>query len=371
MLARHRMAPRFTVFVRLVLTCLVMTSSGCNLDFHRDVRLYLEEPFPQKLSAWHLFTTTDHGRLTPNARVLPYDLNTPLFSDYADKYRFIWMPLGTSAEYKEEVPFEFPVGTIFAKTFAFPADGHPGEERLIETRLLVRTKSRWVPLPYIWNAGQTEATLQLVPNPVAIRYTDAAGRAHDFTYQIPNTNECRECHDNMKALQPIGPKARNLNKDFSYSDGAANQLARWTTVGYLRGAPAPSAAPRAAKWSEPSTGSLDERARAYLDNNCAHCHQPGGTAGYTGVDFRLGHFDPAGFGVCKHPNSAGNMGDRRYDLVPGDPEDSILVYRLESSAPKIMMPQIGRAVVHTEGVALVREWVAALQGAPCASVAQR
>jgi uncharacterized repeat protein (TIGR03806 family) len=370
MLVRQRIAPRLMGFAFFALACMAGVFSGCNLDFHRDVRLYLEEPFPQKLSAWHLFTVS-RGHLTPNARVLPYDLNTPLFSDYADKYRFIWMPPGNSAEYREDVPFEFPVGTIFAKSFAFPAEHQSGEERLIETRLLVRTKSAWVPLPYIWNDRQTEATLQLVPNPVAIRYRDAAGRAHNFTYQIPNTNECRECHDNNKSLQPIGPKARNLNKDFSYSDGAANQLARWTAVGYLHGAPAPAAAPRAAKWSEPSTGSLDERARAYLDNNCAHCHQPGGTAGYTGVDFRLGHFNPRGFGVCKHPNSAGNMGDRRYDLVPGRPDDSILVYRLESTAPKIMMPQIGRAVVHTEGVALLREWVTALQGAACNLAAPR
>lgn len=370
MLARSRSAPRFAGFTYLVLACLATAFSGCDLRFHREVRLYLQEPFPQKLSAWHLFTAAG-GHLTPNARVLPYDLNTPLFSDYADKYRFVWMPAGNAAEYREEVPFEFPVGTIFAKSFAFTADGHPGEERLIETRLLVRTKSRWVPLPYIWNASQSEATLQLVPNPVPIRYIDAAGRAHDFTYQIPNTNECRECHDNNKSLQPIGPKARNLNKDFAYSDGAANQLTHWTAVGYLRGAPAPAAAPRAAKWSEPATGSLDERARAYLDNNCAHCHQPGGTAGYTGVDFRLGHFDAAAFGVCKHPNSAGNMGDRRYDLVPGHPDDSILVYRLESTAPKIMMPQIGRAVVHAEGVALLREWVASLPSAPCTLAAVR
>ena len=371
MLARHRFGSRFTPFVLLLLACLILGSSGCNLGFHRDVRPYLEEPFPQKLSAWHLFTAASGGHLTPNTSVLPYDLNTPLFSDYADKYRVVWMPPGSSAEYREDVPFEFPVGTIFAKSFAFPVDGHSGVERLIETRLLVHTKSAWVPLPYIWNSGQTEATLRLVPDPVPVRYTDAAGRAHDFTYQIPNTNECHECHDHNKSLQPIGPKARNLNKDFSYRDGTANQLARWITVGYLHGAPEPGAAPRAAKWSEPSTGSLDARALAYLDNNCAHCHQPGGTGGYTGVDFRLGHFDAARFGVCKHPNSAGNMGDRMYDLVPGHPDDSILVYRLESTAPKVMMPQIGRAVVHAEGVALVREWVASLHGAPCALSTRR
>lgn len=334
---------------------------GCGFNLHRDVRLYLGEPFPKKLSAWHLFTGT-RGALQPNVGVLPYDLNTPLFSDYATKYRFVWMSAGTSAEYREDMPFEFPVGTIFAKSFAFPVDGRPGEERLVETRLLVRTRTAWVPLPYIWNADQTEATLQIVPDPVHIHYTDETGRKHDFTYQIPNTNECHECHDNNKSLQPIGPKARNLNKESAYSDGAANQLAHWTKVGYLRGAPSPSAAPRAAQWNEPSTGSLDKRARAYLDNNCAHCHQPGGTAGYTGIDFRLGHGDPAALGVCKHPISAGNMGDHRYDLVPGRPDDSILLYRLESTAPKIMMPQIGRATVHVEGVNLLLEWIASLPG---------
>src|SRR5262249_607491 len=294
------------------------------------------------------------GHLVPNTSVLPYDLNTPLFSDYANKYRFVWMPPGSSAEYRDDVPFEFPVGTILAKTFAFPVDGHKGEERLVETRLLVHTRSAWMPLPYIWNDSQTEARLHLVPDPVHIRYTDVGGRVHDFTYQIPNTNECHECHDNNKSLQPIGPKARNLNKDFLYGDGAANQLTRWTNVGYLRSAPTASAAPRAAVWSEPSSGSISERALAYLDNNCAHCHQPGGTAGYTGVAFRIGHFDPARFRFCKHPNSAGNMGERMYDLVPGHPDDSILVYRLESSAPKVMMPQIGRSVVHKEGVTLIR-----------------
>jgi len=356
----------------LLIACFTTGFWGCDFGLHRGVRVFLEEPFPKKLSAWHLFAAAaNQGHLTPNPGVLPYDLNTPLFSDYADKYRFVWMPPGSSAEYKDDAAFEFPIGTIFAKSFAFPVDNHRGEERLIETRLLVRTNFAWVPLPYIWNVSQTEATLQLVPDPVRIRYTEAAGIGHDFTYQIPNTNECHECHDNNKVLQPIGPKARNLNKDFAYQDGRANQLARWTNVGYLRGAPKPETAPQAAKWDEPASGSLSSRALAYLDNNCAHCHQPGGTAGYTGVDFRLGHFDADKFGICKHPNSAGNMGDRRYDVVPGNPDASILVYRLESIAPKVMMPQVGRDVVHTEGVALIREWVTSLQGSACAGLAAR
>jgi uncharacterized repeat protein (TIGR03806 family) len=317
----------------------ILTSS-CHSS--SNVRLFLSEPFPQKLSAWHLYTETRNG-LKPNDRVLPYSLRTPLFSDYASKYRFIWMPEGTSAQYRDDNVFEFPVGTILSKSFAFPSGN---SEKLIETRLLVHTQTGWTALPYIWNDSQTEATLQLVPDPVPVKFG-----THNFTYQIPNVNECKECHDNNKTLLPIGPKARNLGKE---------QVAHWTEVGYLKGAPKDFA--EIAVWNKPETGSLEERALAYLDNNCAHCHQPGGTAGYTGVDFRYGHFQP---GYCKHPNSAGNMHDLRFDIVPGDPDQSILVYRLASTAPKVMMPQIGRATVHTEAVSLLRDWISSKSLTSC------
>jgi uncharacterized repeat protein (TIGR03806 family) len=347
----------------LAVACAVATFAGCASQ-PKQVRAYLAEPFPKKLSEWHLFTST-HGGLKPNAGVVPYDLNTPLFSDYASKYRFVWMPQGVSAEYRDDGPFEFPVGTIFAKTFAFPVDGRAGSERLIETRLLVHTAAGWIPLPYIWNEAQDEAALRLVPDPVEIHFTDAAGKHRDFTYQIPNTNECHECHDNNRVLLPIGPKARNLNKDYAYESGAENEIAHLTKIGYLRGAPAQSSLPRAPKWNDPSDGSLADRAKAYLDNNCAHCHQPGGTAGYTGVDFRFTHFDLAHLGTCKRPNSAGVMSDLEFDLVPGDPAESILLYRMRSTAPKIMMPQIGRAVVHDEGVALIHDWIGSLDPQSC------
>ena len=136
---------------------------------------FLAEPYPKRLSEWHLFRSTRDG-LRPNAGVVPYDLNTPLFSDYASKHRFVWMPAGAAAEYRDDGPLEFPVGTIFSKTFAFPKEGGRGGERLIETRLLVHTAGGWVPLPYIWNQEEDEAFLRLVPDPVEIHFSDAAGR---------------------------------------------------------------------------------------------------------------------------------------------------------------------------------------------------
>jgi len=334
--------------------------AGCGRMSHPAVQARVEAPFPKKLSEWHLFVGSART-LKPNAGVLPYDLNTPLFSDYASKYRFVWMPAGSSAEYRDDGPFDFPVGTILAKTFAFPVDGR-ATERLVETRLLIHAKSGWVGLPYIWNDEQSAATLELVPDPVLVKWTDASGKRHEFNYAIPNVNECKECHDNRGVMLPIGPRARNLDREYDYADGGGKQLERWQQVGYLRGLPAAQLRPKEAKWNDEASGTVGERAQAYLDSNCAHCHQPGGQAGYTGVDFRLTQNNVASLGVCKRPNSAGNMGTLTYDVVPGRPEQSILIYRLESTAPKISMPQIGRAVVHEEGVKLLREWIAALPG---------
>jgi len=382
---KWRFSPEAPGLVMLVV--LLVTLTGCGRE-SAPVHPYLSEPFPAKLSDWHLFTASSPG-LKPNQGVIPYDLNTPLFSDYASKYRFVWMPAGTSAAYSDSGVFDFPVGTILAKSFAFPIDGKPARDRLIETRLLVHTYTGWVGLPYIWNESQTEARLDLAPDPVPIRYTDTAGKRHEFTYFIPNANECKQCHENNHEMLPIGPKARNLNKTYAYAEGPANQLSRWTEAGYLHGAPDPAQAPAVAQWNDSSSGGLDARARAYLDNNCAHCHQPGGGAGYTGVDLRwtpaesssnvgargaplLAGFAGSGmlqsFGICKSPNSAGRVGQLTYDLVPGKPDKSILLARMESLRPKEMMPQIGRSEVHEEGVALIRAWIQSLpaEGAACA-----
>ena len=339
-----------------LLFVIALLSLTCSRFFSSDVRSFVAEPFPPKLSEWRLFLS----ELRPNKGVVPYDLNTPLFSDYASKYRTIWMPEGTAATYTNEEVFDFPVGTVITKTFAFPDAS--GKEKLIETRLLVRAQDGWKGLPYVWNADQTEATLELAANPVQISFTDAAGKKHDFSYSIPNVNECIHCHENNKALLPIGPKARNLNRDYNYNDGKANQLAYLTKVGYLKGAPTPEQAPKIPVWNDPTTGSLAARARAYLDNNCAHCHRSAGVAAYTAFLLDYNETDPRKLGFCKLPNSAGYTGNRPFDIVPGKPQESILLYRMESTRAKEMMPEIGRSLIHEEGLALVREWLASLPG---------
>ena len=310
-----------------------------------------EARYPKKLSAWHLFTGT-LSALRPNKGVVPYDLNTPLFSDYASKTRFVRMPQGTAAKYKADGAFDFPEGTVLSKTFAYPG-------RIIETRLLVRGEAGWTPLPYVWNAEQTEAFLEVAADGVRV-----SSGTLTIDYVIPNVNQCKECHEQAKVGQPLGPKAANLNKDFEYATGRENQLTYWTRAGILTGAPAAKSVARLAVWDDPKSGSTPERALAYLEANCAHCHNPQGAASTSGLYLNASQTETMRLGVCKVPVSAGlGSGNLRFDVVPGEPEQSILYYRMNSIVPKVMMPELGRTVIHREGVQLIREW---LKGMPSA-----
>lgn len=354
----------------------VLVAGGCSKG-RGEVHTFVEDPFPEKLSDWGLFQGTG-WTLEPNAGVIPYDLNTPLFSDYAEKYRTIWMPPGQSATYRETEAFDFPVGTVISKTFMYPADGKvPAAKgarktagnadkrfRPVETRILVHAKRGWIALPYVWNDEGTEATLEVVGSSRAVEVTHASGEKLFAHYMIPNVNQCQGCHERNKAMTPIGLQARHLNRDYAYDEGPENQLARLTRVGYLKGAPEPGAAPRNAVWNDPSTGTVEARARAYLDANCSHCHDRHGPAASSGLYLTAQEKEPHTLGQCKAPVAAGRGAgkDLPFDVVPGKPERSILVYRMDSQDPGVMMPELGRSLIHKEGVALIREWIQQMQG---------
>ncbi len=318
-----------------------------------------EDP-PKRLSAYGLFDG-DPRRQSPAAGVVPYALSTPLFSDYATKHRFVRLPEGVPATYRADDIFDFPVGTVIAKTFSYPGDD--GLQDLLETRILLRGDDGWVGLPYIWNAEQTEAELDVTGGARTVRLPTAQGElpaGHAIDYRIPNQNQCKGCHRTRdRELLPIGPRAGLINTDFEYATGSRNQIAHWSESGLLEGAPAPEQAPRWPVWDDPATGTLDLRARAWLDINCAHCHNPEGPARTSGLDLRYEQANPTLWGVEKSPVAAGRgSGDRLVDIAPGDPDGSILMYRLESLDPGEMMPELGRSVVHAESLALMREWIA-------------
>jgi uncharacterized repeat protein (TIGR03806 family) len=345
---------------------------------------YFADGRPQHLSDWHV-VFRDGDRLALNAQVVPYDLNTPLFSDYAHKLRTLYVPAGSAARYDATGSFDFPVGAIITKTFYYPRGGgaanavertydqsrdFSGEGldlahvRLIETRVLVRRTQGWEALPYVWNAEQTDAELARTGDEVALQLTGDGGR-EDFTYVVPNENQCAGCHVTdlkTKAIAPIGVKARHLNRDYTYAGGAQNQLAHLAQLGHLTGLPAQAEVPRNANWRDTSEP-LEARARAYLDVNCGHCHNPKGPADTTALTFDVGTPVDRHLGLCKPPVAAGRgTGDHLFDIVPGHPDDSILPFRMASREPGVMMPEQGRGTVHREGLQLIREWIAALPG---------
>jgi uncharacterized repeat protein (TIGR03806 family) len=337
--------------------------AGCGSRTPATLALVEAEEPPDHLSAWGLFRGNGSSQ-EPAAGVIPYDVNTPLFSDYAAKFRFVRLPAGTVAHYRDSTPFDFPIGTVLVKTFAYPHDERdPGKgRRLIETRLLLHKTQGWTGITYVWNDEQTEATIRIAGGDAAVNWIDATGQERRVNYLIPNTNQCLGCHENRKVMRPIGLTARNLNRTLEYGHESENQLAHWTRIGILEGAPAPEQAPRLAVWNDPATGGLEERARAWLESNCAHCHNPEGPARTSGLDLTSTQSDGFKRGFWKPPVAAGRgSGGRSFGVVPGKPDESILVHRIESQEVGVMMPELGRRLIDKDGAALVRAWVASLQ----------
>ena len=305
----------------------------------------MEDGYPAKLSDYGFFL--DLKTRTPARRVVGYDLETPLFSDYATKQRFIYVPEGGQAIYDPKGAFDFPVGSALIKTFGY---GAGAAFRPLETRLLLRRASGWVAIPYVWNAEGTDAVAKRAGTRMPVSFTDPSGTARQISYAVPNQNQCKDCHALAGQIAPIGAKARYLNH--------GGQLAILVKAGLLDRAPAN--APRVARWDDASAP-LDARARAYLDINCAHCHNPQGAASNSGLFLEFDRTNPVALGIGKRPVAAGRgSGGRDFAIAPGDAEASILIYRLRSTDPGIAMPELGRATAHEEGIALLSKWIDSL-----------
>lgn len=325
----------------------------------RDSVVLADDPAP-KLSDYGFFATPNAGA-APAEGVVPYDLINALFSDYAGKHRFVYVPKGRHATYNPDTVFDFPVGAVLIKTFAFAPDMRDPalNERWIETRLLIRKADGWVAYPYIWNKDQTEAVYSPVGGGDKIETISPEGKPLSIDYAVPNKNQCKGCHVLSGAISPIGPKARNLNRPVPA--GGENQLAEWTRLGILAGAPDASAAPAVPDWRDESQP-LDARARAWLDINCAHCHRAEGPASNSGLFLTWGEQDPTALGVHKRPVAAGRgAGDLEFDIAPGDPAHSILMRRVESAEPGIMMPELGRSLTDPAAVALLARWIESIR----------
>jgi uncharacterized repeat protein (TIGR03806 family) len=321
--------------------------------------------FKDSLSQYGIFKG-ELRQLQPGGRAVKYVLSTPLFTDYAVKDRFIVLPRDSSIGYTSKGVLHFPDSTIIVKNFAYLNTSH--QKIMIETRLLVKDPADhlWKVMDYLWNARQTDAVRHITGARVPITLLDDEGNAISTNYQVPNTNDCKRCHNNEGVLSPIGPKARNLNTDAlaeaifgaGSSGSRLNQLMLLTRAGILGGMPDISQVDKLPDWKDSLHYTVAQRARAYLDVNCAHCHTKGGDAYNTGLFLEYQQTDPAHIGIMKMPVSAGGgAGGLNFDIIPGNPEASIMPYRMNSTEAGTAMPELARTVVHKEGVRLIQEWI--------------
>ena len=339
---------------------MLILTFACSGKKQKDEIVYIEEETIDeaiyadigkvRLSEYGFFTDPI-ADLIPAENVFPYELNSSLFTDYALKKRFVYIPKGKYAQYHEKETLQFPVGTILIKNFYYDDSQLEGEKgSIIETRLLVHEETGWLALPYIWNNEQTDAFLEITGGEQKVTLRNKG----EFMYSIPNMAQCKSCHELNGAIAPIGPSARQLNK----SVHGNNQLLTLAQAGVLEDLPEISGIARLPVWNDSKTGTLDERARAYLEINCGHCHRPEGPAKNSGLDLTTFSASALSLGIFKGPVAAGaGSGGHSFDIVPGKPAQSILTYRMESSDPGVMMPELGRRLIHTEGIELIKNWI--------------
>jgi uncharacterized repeat protein (TIGR03806 family) len=307
------------------------------------VRTFTSEGIPEKLSQTGCFQASDPK--VPTDRLVEYNVNSPLWSDGADKARWLALPENGKIKVGEGGRWEFPPGSVLAKEFKL------GGKR-IETRLFMRhTDGSWAGYTYEWNDAETDATL-LADG----KTKDVAGQ----TWTYPSRSQCISCH-NSATGGTIGLETAQLNGAHTYPDGVTmNQLAKLESLGAFA---APLPAERPALVSPTSTtASTEEKARSYLHANCAFCHRPQGP-GRGAADFRFSRTFK-GTRICNTVPEAGDFGIEGAKLfAPGDPDTSIISLRIHATG-EIRMPPIGTSIEDTTGTTLVDDWIRSVTACP-------
>ena len=336
--------------ISLLITLLICFESQSQNINDYDFENFLNTP--KFLSEYGFFK--DLKNQIPVEDVHPYSLKSALFSDETDKLRFVYVPKGKKIGYVKNKVFIFPVGSVLIKTFAYLNKNGPMAAELLETRLLINTNDGWEAISYVWNEAQTDAKRAIAGATIPTRFINSSGEIINIRYRAPNQNQCKECHQLNKVMTPIGPKARNMNKLMQYKTGEMNQLVYWAALGWINENLGSDSISNYADVN----AVLEDRARAYLDINCGHCHIPGGSADTTGLYLNYTERGKEQIGIYKKPVAAGRAsGNLKYSIVPGHPDDSILLYRMKSLDPGIMMPESGRALSDETGIKLISDWI--------------
>lgn len=288
--------------------------------------------FLPNLSDLNLFAG-DLADLILSPYAFRYDLVTPLFTDYAHKDRVIALPLGESMQYIDDGFPDFPNGTLIAKTFYYNVDDRDESlgRTIIETRVLIKLNGLWELGNYHWNNEQTDATLASNSATVPISFINEDGDTFNLDYVVPSATDCFVCHSNNGSDIPIGPRLRTMNFN--------GQLENFIAQSYLTGIADASSISQLPDW-EDSSYSREQRARAYLDVNCAHCHVDGGFCEDLST-LRLAY---------ETPFNDTDIFNQRFNIL----------VRMQEYLPGFSMPYIGTTIIHNEGYDLVEIYINSL-----------
>ncbi len=335
---------------------------------------------PTLLSDTGVFVTdidgdfSDIGQLSVNDGFIPYDMIQPFWSDGALKSRWMAIPNNgthdTPAEqiqWSEDGDWQFPVGSVLVKHFDYPDESRPNQTRKIETRFSIKgTDGNFYFLTYKWNTSETDATLvdMSTGETVSIDIT-RGGNQETIEWLYPSNSQCLTCH-NPALGGTLGPRTRNLNSDYDYSakgGTVGNQLVTLSHLGILDQNITDTDTPgyQTHKAIDDLNATLDERARSYLDNNCAYCHQPA-TGNRADFDLRLFNtLSQTGLLTAGINQSIPAMAPDQEIVFPGNAAKSQLYHRANSLEPGVKMPPLAKGIVDTEGVALLEAWINQLQ----------
>lgn len=297
-----------------------------------------QQVFPESLASTGLFKGKLDS-LLPADGVEVYQLSSTLFTDYAEKQRLMKIPAGEKLRLNGDGLPEFPEGTILAKTFFYSRakTGKNIKRQIVETRLLVLKSGKWSAGTYKWNQNQDRALYDPLSAEVNVTWLDKSNELHQVKYHIPSAKECISCHQSADEIIPIGPKGMNLNREIMVGKKKINQLIYMQAQGKLileKSIGNLSALPD----YENKNIDLEHRARAYMEINCAHCHNPGGMAYRQSI--MLNYNVPVKeSGIAFQKNNIvdriGNMG-------------------------QFHMPKLGTTVLDKEGVELIRKYMISL-----------
>lgn len=364
---------------------LIILFYSCNNDDSKEAYVPLptspvivdltQVPYP-KLSDYNFFEG-DIKNQKPSLNVIPYEPASSLFTDYAHKKRFVWMPIGVKATFNGDANvLELPVGAALIKTFYYDNVQPNATTKIIETRIMIRKQTGWIFADYVWNEAQTEAYLDLNGSTVTISWKDDNNVIKSTNYRIPSEVQCIICHKKTETVNgnpqtihiPIGIKPQNLNFNYSYGTTTQNQLTKWIEQGYLENNFSfPTENNTTINYSDTSQ-SLEKRVRSYVDINCAHCHQNGKHCDYRPMRFAFNETGSANgltnMGVCVDTQDMQNFPPALSKIItPGNINRSMLYYRLNTTNETFRMPLHGRTIIHEEGINLIGQWINSLQ--PC------